>query len=370
MPEHAAQAQRRHLKPVKPTFQYSVTGTGSTNVKLDGIWLDVTYTVPGRGSGTAVPPTTSTPAVPGGVRARRRPRLRVHGGVSSSSPATATSTSRAGRSSSPRPRARRTRRLPSTTRGRDRKSAHRRRSGRAPEPARRGSQRQQRERPSTARRATTRSLRARRRTTRVRTISLSAYTPAMRIPNGSTAISFTARIAHSETGGTGSTARVASTTSRSCLHDTTSGAAISGCTIPVSDSGSTGTVQTPTVPAACLTSLTIAQVNAGIRADYNVTYQCSSSCGTSTYTESLDGVEFVVGWTPPASGGGVGSIPGSSGASPRCRTTTRPITRLPTTARAHCCGCRPTRPAARTQFYAVYGTVYARRRPSMFPSTS
>jgi hypothetical protein len=346
--------------PVKPTFQYSVTGTGSTNVKLDGIWLDVTYTVPGRGVWNGGSPTASTPAVPGACVHDGDPGFGSAGGVQFVFTGDSHINLKSGKVELCA--------APSTTHQEIAIYDARGATASTPQSAT--------IRPSNgtgtswtngnngttinSSSATSAFPASSTPNNTVRTISLSGYTPAMSIPNGSTAISFTTRIAHSETGGTGSTAQSRINNQQIVLRDATSGTAISGCTIPVSDSGSTGTVQTPTVPAACLTSLTIAQLNAGIRADYNVTYQCSASCGTSTYTESLDGVEFVVGWTPPASGGGVGSIPGSSG----CITQVpyyNPTDHSPAYNGA-CALLRVSTDAAGGSYprvLAVYGTVYA-----------
>jgi hypothetical protein len=344
--------------PVKPTFQYSVTATGSTNVKLDGIWLDVTYTVPGRGVWNGGSPTASTPAVPGACLHDGDPGFGAASGVQFVFAGDSRINLKSGKVELCA--------APSTT--------HQEIAIYDARGATAGTPQSATIKPVTGtgwtngnNGTTINSSSATTTFTGVTvpqtTIALSGYTPALSIPNGSTGVSVGVRLAHSETapGGSGNANAATRINNQTItLRDANTGSALAGCTIPVVDTATIGTVQTPAVPAACLTTLTVAQLNAGIRADYSVTYQCASSCGTTVYTESLDGLEFTVGWTPPASGGGVGTIPGSTG----CVTQVpyyNPTDHSPAYNGA-CALLRVSTDAAGGSYprvLAVYGTVYA-----------
>jgi hypothetical protein len=353
--------------PVKPTFTYSVTGTGSTNVKLDGIWLDVTYTVPGRGVWSGGSPTASTPAVPGSCVHDGDPGFGSAGGVQfvfsgdshinlksgkvelCAAPSTthqeiAIYDARGATAGTPQSATIK----PNTGSGANWNNPN---SGTTIE--------------NGATQATTTWTGA---STTARTLSLSGYAPALNIPAGSTSVSVNVRVAHSETGtGSGGNTNAANRISQAItIRDATSGTAITNCAITAgspaafTDTTNSGTAQSFAVPAACLSNLTIAQLNSGIRADYTATYSCTTTCGSATYTETLNGIEFDIGWTPPASGGGVGTIPGSSG----CITQVpyyNPTDHSPAYNGA-CALLRVSTDSAGGSYprvLAVYGTVYA-----------
>ena len=153
-----------------------------------------------------------------------------------------------------------------------------------------------------------------------RTISLSPCTPAMSIPNGVDQPS-PSRLAlrTSETVGTGSDrGRVTSTTGgrRPCAtRPQRSGDCLPGARSRSRTLGAPAPVQTcPPVPAASLAGLTNRAASTPASGPTTTSRTVRLEYGTSTYAESLDGVEFVVGSTPPAFGdSGVRSVPGSSG---------------------------------------------------------
>ena len=138
-------------------------------------------------------------------------------------------------------------------------------------------------------------------TTRRLTLSGYATTPASTIPANATITAATLRVAHNES----TSSRISS---RTVTVTPVGAGACSALTVNSSTNATPVTQSFDVLASGCLNTPT--KINAGFSAQYVPTYTCSGgSCGGTT-TSSLDGIELDVTYTSPGSSG---SLDGASG---------------------------------------------------------